>query len=162
MDIRKSKLGHISGGKILDVGTGNGCFIETFTEMFKDYNEIIGIDSSDKGFKAAKETFNQDNIKFIQIDASKMDFANNSMDTVCISNTLHHLSNMENVLEEMLRVLKPGGIFIINEMFCDNQSKKQLAHVYIHHLFGKIDSLTGNYHANTFQRQEIIDAAKRR
>lgn len=161
MDIMESKFRQISGGKILDVGTGSGSFIPTFTELFKDYTEIIGIDSSEKAINAAKQTFKQDNIRFIQMDAAHMDFEDNCMDTVSISNTLHHLSNMNEVLKEMLRVLKPGGLFIINEMFSDNQSEKQLSHVYVHHLFGEIDTLLGNYHAKTFKKQEIINIANK-
>jgi ubiquinone/menaquinone biosynthesis C-methylase UbiE len=161
MDIMESKFRGISGGKILDVGTGSGSFIPTFTDLFKDYTEIIGIDSSERAINAAKQAFKQDNIRFMQMDAAHMDFEDNSMDTVCISNTLHHLSNMNEVLKEMLRVLKPGGLFIINEMFCDNQSEKQLSHVYVHHLFGEIDTLLGNYHAKTFKKQEIINIANK-
>lgn len=161
MDIMKSKLGQISGGKILDVGTGDGSFIPVFTETFKEYTEIIGIDNSEKAINTAEKTFKNDNIKFIKMDAEKMDFRDNSFDTVCISNTLHHLPNMNQVLKEMVRVLKPGGLFIIGEMFCDNQSEKQLSHVYIHHFCGEIDTLLGNYHAKTYKRQEIIDIAKK-
>lgn len=160
MNIMKNKFSQISGGKILDVGTGDGSFIRTFTELFKDYIEVIGIDSSENAFNVAKERFMDDNVTFMKMDAANMTFEDNSMDTVCISNTLHHLSNMNDVLKEMLRVLKPGGLFIINEMFCDNQSNKQLSHVYIHHLFGEIDTLLGNYHSSTFERQALINIAE--
>lgn len=161
MDIMKNKFGQISGGRILDVGTGTGNFITVFTDFFKDYTEIIGIDSSEKAIRMAQEANKNDKIKFIRMDAAHMDFNDNSMDTVCISNTLHHIQDVNIVLKEMLRVLKPGGLFIVNEMFCDNQSEKQLSHVYVHHLFGEIDTLLGNYHAPTYKKQDIIDIVKK-
>jgi ubiquinone/menaquinone biosynthesis C-methylase UbiE len=157
----KLKELQLSGGRILDVGTGRGDFISTFTELFKDYTEIIGIDSSEKSIEIAQQNFKKENIKFIKMDAEKIAFEDNSMDTVCISNTLHHLPDFNKVLKEMFRVLKPGGLFIINEMFCDNQSEKQLSHVYLHHLSAEIDSVCGKYHANTFKKQEIIEIAKK-
>lgn len=160
MDTIEIKFKQISGGKILDVGTGDGSFIHMITELLKDYTEIVGIDNSEKAVSAAKKAFKQDNIKFVQMDSEKIDFEDSSFDTVCISNTLHHLSNINQVLNEMLRVLKPGGFFIINEMFCDNQSAKQLSHVYIHHICGEIDTIMGNYHAKTYKKQEIIDIVK--
>lgn len=160
MGILEDKFSKISGGRILDVGTGGGSFIPMFTDLFKEYTEIIGIDSNEKAIKMAQESFRQENIRFICMDAAKMSFEDGSMDTVCISNTLHHLPNYEEVLKEMYRVLKPGGLFIINEMFCDNQTKKQLSHVYIHHLCAEIDTIVGNYHGSTFKKQEIIYIAK--
>jgi SAM-dependent methyltransferase len=69
----------------------------------------------------------------------------------------HHLPEIEPVLYEMKRVLKPGGLFIVREMFCDHQSKKQLSDVYNHHWSAKIGRLTGKSHNSTLKRQEIID-----
>ncbi|OPJ64190.1 class I SAM-dependent methyltransferase [Clostridium oryzae] len=160
MSILEEKFNKISGGRILDVGTGDGYFISVITKLFKDYNEIIGIDNSKDAIQSLKKSNKQQNIQFINMSADKMTFEDNSMDTVCISNTLHHLPNYKQVLSEMLRVLKPNGFFIINEMFCDNQALKQLSHVYIHHLCAEMNMLAGTYHAKTFKRQAIIDIVK--
>lgn len=161
MNLVGKMLNKISGGKILDVGTGTGYFTQFLSETVHDYIEIVGIDSSEKSIKMAKESFKENNkINFYKMDAEKIDFKDNSFDTVCISNTLHHLPNIKLVLNEMMRVLKPGGLFIINEMFCDNQSEKQMSHVYIHHLCGEIDTLLGTYHRKTYKKQEIINIAK--
>lgn len=156
----EEELKKISAGKMLDVGCGRGEFIQIITEYFKDYLEIIGIDNSEKAIAYCKENYKQENIKFVKMDAQRIEFEDNSLDTVCISNTLHHLPNLSAVLKEMYRVLKPGGLFIINEMFSDEQTEKQLSHVYIHHLCGEMDRLMGTYHSETFKKQQIIDAAK--
>ncbi len=39
------RLGSISGGRVLDVGTGKGGFIDILMSTLKDYESIIGIDS---------------------------------------------------------------------------------------------------------------------
>jgi len=90
------------------------------------------------------------------MDGAHIEFENNSIDVISISNTLHHLPNKEKVLSEMKRVLKPRGIILINEMISDNQSEKQLSHVEIHHLLGEIDTLRGICHNKTFTTQELV------
>lgn len=156
----KMKLGNYSGGKILDVGTGRGEFIEIIKEVFNNYSEIIAIDSEENAIKLAKDNLKDENIKFIQMDAKKMDFEDNSFDTVCLSNSIHHLPNIESILNEIKRVTKPEGIIIINEMFCDNQNNDQMSHVYLHHFSAKINRLNGICHNDTFKKGEILDIVK--
>lgn len=160
MEILKEKLASIYGGRILDVGTGVGSFIPVLQNSFKDYFEIIGIDESIKALEAAEKHFNTENIKFIKMSAEDMTFEDGSFDTVCISNSLHHLKDLNKVLNEMKRVLKKDGLFIINEMFCDNLTEAQLSHVCIHHLSAEIDSLKGIPHNKTFKKEQIISIAK--
>jgi ubiquinone/menaquinone biosynthesis C-methylase UbiE len=155
----KSALNKISGGKVLDVGTGRGEFIDLLKENLKDYTEIIGIDLNDIALEKGKETFNGKNIKFKKMDAENLNFKDNTFDIVCISNSIHHLPNTQKVFKEMKRVLKPGGYFILQEMFCDNQNKTQLTHVYFHHLNAEIQTLLGGYHNKTLKKQEILDIA---
>jgi len=153
------KLKNLSGGRILDVGTGVGELIPCIIEGFKDFREIVGIDSSDKALEYAGKRFQDERISFEKIDGKHMTFEDNSFDTVCISNTLHHLNNedMMMVLKEMKRVLKPEGHFIICEMYCDNQNEKQRSHVLLHHLSAEIERINGGTHNDTFKRNEIIE-----
>ncbi len=160
MKLFKERLGEISGGRVLDVGTRSGEFILKLKAGLKDYSEIIGIDFDEKTIKATKEKYESDNIHFLHMDAGRMEFETNSFDIVCISNTLHHLPDVEKILNEMKRVLKPGGLFIVNEMFCDCQEEDQLTHVYLHHIEGAIDRLLGTCHNETFKKQKIIDHVK--
>jgi SAM-dependent methyltransferase len=77
---------------------------------------------------------------------------------VCISYSIHHLENIEAVLAEMYRVLKPGGHFIIQELFSDgNQTKAQQVDKAIHDLNAKIDTLFGIPHFEALTRQRLKD-----
>lgn len=156
------KLKNLSGGRILDVGTGVGELIPCLMEGFKDYSEIIGIDCSERAIEYAKKRFNAKEINFYKMDADSMLFEDNTFDTVCISNTLHHLKDgtITMVFKEMNRVLKPGGLFIICEMYCDNQNEKQMSHVLLHHLSAEIGRINGEIHNNTYKRNEIIEIAR--
>lgn len=115
MTTPKELLGTISAGKILDVATGGGQFINFLLETLKDYVEITGIDTSEKAGATFAEAFkDQPNIRYIKMDAQHMDFPDASFDTVCISNSLHHMPEIELVLLEMKCVLRPGGYFIVS------------------------------------------------
>ena len=57
----------------------------------------------------------------------------------------------------MKRVLKPGGRFIIVEMYSNNQTPEQMSHVQLHHFGAEIDRVMGVYHEETYTRDHIID-----
>jgi SAM-dependent methyltransferase len=153
----KDVLGHFSGSKVLDVATGSGSFIHLLLEGLRGWTEITGIDTSERAQTAFTEAFKgQKKIHFVKMDASKLDFADASFDTVCIANSLHHMPDPSVVLAEMKRVLKPGGRFVIFEMCRDGQTKTQMTHVLMHDWWGLIDSAEGICHRATYSRQEIL------
>ena len=156
MNILNQALGDISGGRVLDVATGEGEFIKTLVRNLKSYVEIIGIDTFEYT-KAAGSIFHAENVRFIQMDASCLDFDDESFDTVSISSSLHHLNNVPQCVGEMKRVLKPGGYLIIRETHRDVEAKPQLTEMYIHHWVAELDSALGYTHKRTFTRQELID-----
>ena len=148
------KLKTIEGGNILDIGSGRGEFINIIKE-FKSFDKITANDIEQRSGDFIKEHFKDIDIDFVKADASDLPFEDNSFDTVCISNSLHHLPNMEKILTEMKRVLRDGGNFIINEMYCDDQNEAQMSHVLLHHWFAKIDKIHGRYHDDTFSIKQI-------
>jgi ubiquinone/menaquinone biosynthesis C-methylase UbiE len=150
-------LGKLSGGHILDVATGGGGFITFLMENLKDYTDVTGIDNNERPLEAARKTHTLENIRFQCMDATRMDFPNSYFDTVCISNSLHHMADLPGVMQEMMRVCKPGGHLIISEMFQDGQSETQLTHVYLHHWWAEVDTADGITHHETFTRQQIIN-----
>ncbi|MFQ5979164.1 MAG: class I SAM-dependent methyltransferase [Candidatus Heimdallarchaeota archaeon] len=150
------KLNSISGGEILDVCTAKGDFIQTMKEMLKDYRSFVGIDISAKDLKSAKNEFNKQPVKFLQMNAETLEFQNDSFDTVCMSYSLHHLDEKEKVLAEMKRVLKENGYSILQEMYCDGQqSEAQKTDILTHHWDAKVDSMIGIPHKATFTKQEL-------
>ena len=152
----KELIGHIVGGKVLDVATGSGGFIHFLLEGLQDYTEIIGVDTKEGMDTVFAEQFQGKPIRYRQMDAAQMDFANEFFDTVCIANSLHHMPDLPGALKEMLRVLKPGGHFIALEMYHDNQAETQMTHVLLHHWWGAVDRVHGISHNETFRREELI------
>jgi ubiquinone/menaquinone biosynthesis C-methylase UbiE len=153
------KLESVSAGKVLDVATGSGDFINTLMKMLKDYDCFVGIDISKKDLQSAKKRFRGQPVKLMEMNAESLEFDDNSFDTVCMANSLHHLERIDKVLAEILRVLKPGGNLIIQEEFCDGkQTKAQKTNVLQHAWEAKIDSLLGKTHKTTFTKHRIEKA----
>jgi SAM-dependent methyltransferase len=154
----KQLLGEISGGKILDVATGGGGFIHFLLDGLKEYTEVTGIDITEKSAAAFALAFkDQSAIHYQHMDAGKLAFDDGSFDTVSVANSLHHFQDPQVVLKEMYRVLRPGGHFIVFEMYCDNQTETQLTHVNLHHWWGEVDRLNDVFHNSTYSRQILLD-----
>ena len=150
-------LGTLSGGRVLDVATGSGGFIHFLIEGLNDFDEIIGIDTTDRGAAAFAAAFkDRPNIRFAQMDATHLDWANARFDTVCIANSLHHLADLPRVLAELDRVLKSGGQFIVSEMYRDGQTAEQQTHVELHHWWVAVDTAQGITHHETYTREQLI------
>ena len=149
----------ISAGKVLDVATQKGGFIKTLMKTVKDYKSFTGIDLSFEDLKAVKKEFKGKPVKFIEMNAETLDFDSNSFDTVSISHSLHHLTEINTVLAEMMRVLKPDGYFIIQEPWDGIQTEAQMTDIAQHHWGSKIDKLLSVPHNFTFNKavlKEIV------
>ena len=162
MDVFEQAMKTIPGGRVLDVATGGGDAIQELMANLGDYDEFIGIDTNGRAIEAARKTFEgQEHICFVKMDAEHLDFEDASFDTVCLSNSLHHMTDLPQVLGEMMRVLKPEGWAIFVEMYCDgDQTAAQHTHIKMHHWWGEIDQARGNYHEKTFARQKIVELIK--
>lgn len=106
------RLNRLKGGKLLDIGTGNGFVLTEVCKYLTNINgkELFGIDQSEQMVKKAKELTHQlGQIKIIQGDNYSLPFDDNYFDVV--TNKLS--TNFS--FAEAFRVLKKGGIFIFKE-----------------------------------------------
>ena len=150
-------LGDISGGRVLDVATGTGDFVRFLLDGLRDHGEIVGIDTNGERAGAFAAAFGEtQGVRFEQMDAHRLDFPDGTFDTACVSNSLHHFTDPDPVLAEMLRVLRRGGHLVVNEMVRDGQSDEQLTHVLLHHWWAAVGRARGEVHRETYARAEII------
>ena len=157
MAVIAEKLVDLHGGRVLDVATQEGHFVQILMENLNDYTDIVGIDINKQAIEMAQNTIGQEGVRFLVMNAEQLAFENESFDTVSISASLHHLSNIQQVLEEMKRVLKPGGQFIVVEMHRDGQTEAELTSVYLHQWVAEVDSTLGRLHNYTLARQEFAN-----
>jgi|GEM_PF-113850 len=152
------RLATISGGRVLDVCTGKGKFIGTLMKTLNAFDSFVGIDLSREDLEAARKEFQDQSVQFFEMDATNLEFKDASFDTVSIANSLHHLVDTSKVLTEMLRVLKPRGTIIVEEMYQDGeQSEAQRTAIMEHHWTAKIDRMHGITHHETYLRNELLE-----
>jgi len=158
VDALEKTLKRINAPLALDVATGGGNFASLLRNQYDGIGTIIGIDISLTGYIRSKENIQKiEDMLYACMDSSAVAFSNESLDLVCISNSLHHMEDLDATLSEMMRVLKPGGYLLISEMYRDNQTEAQMTHVLMHEWWASIDTLNGVPHFATFSRQKILD-----
>lgn len=157
----KEYLPDLKQGEALDVGARLGEFTLTLAEAMPEGSKIIGMDCDSDAVEQAKEKHAVKDVEFVVGDAYQIPFADCSFELVAISNTLHHIEDYDAVLDEMMRVLRPGGCFLVNEMFSDNQSPAQQTHFAQHSLEAKLDMLSGGFQRPTWRKGEIIHILSR-
>jgi ubiquinone/menaquinone biosynthesis C-methylase UbiE len=152
----------ISGGKVLDIATGEGVFIKTLMKTLGNYDNFTAIELSEEELEKAKKELKEAPVSFFQMNAENLEFKDHEFDTVCLSHSLHHLDNIELVLSEMLRVLKPNGNFILQECYSDGeQTEAQVTDILIHHWDAIIDRKRGIPHNETLTKMKICDYIKK-
>jgi 2-polyprenyl-6-hydroxyphenyl methylase / 3-demethylubiquinone-9 3-methyltransferase len=101
----------LSGKNALEIGCGGGILSEEIAKMGVD---VTGIDPSENSIKCAVKhaEINKLPIKYEVATGERVPFKSNYFDIVLCCDVLEHVSNLYQVISEISRVLKPGGIFI--------------------------------------------------
>ncbi|MFO7626938.1 MAG: class I SAM-dependent methyltransferase [Candidatus Fermentibacteraceae bacterium] len=144
------------GGRILDVATGNGSFIGFLRHYAAPESTVTAVDTSPNAVRAVAGAFREDPVFPVQASGETLCFSDGTFDAVAVANSIHHFRNPAAILSEMMRVLKPGGLFVLREMFRDGgQTEPQKTHIMLHHWWGDVDRLTGVVHNSTLTRREL-------
>jgi ubiquinone/menaquinone biosynthesis C-methylase UbiE len=99
---------HVRGKKVLDAGCGEGHLLKRLSERKAEY---FGADITDAALKKARERV--PNGKFYKMDLAKLEFPDETFDCVTCSEVLEHIYLYKDVMKELVRVLKKGGLLII-------------------------------------------------
>ena len=101
--------------RILDIGCGGGVNIEKFLKLTD--NNVDGIDYSDVSVKESakrnQKAIGDKRCRIIQADVSKMPIDDEVYDLVSAFETIYFWPDIENTFKEVLRIIKPGGQFMI-------------------------------------------------
>ena len=123
----------VDGERVLDVGTGGGLLAIGYAKAMKS-GEVIGIDiwvpaaggtSLENALKNAEIEGVAGRVKFRKGDARNIPFPDDYFDKVIASFAIHTIPYRERdkAFKEMIRVLKPGGVFAILEPKADKWIK---------------------------------------
>ena len=132
-----------AGDKIIDVGSGSGDLVQEILK--RDLNfEIDMIDLNKEMLLEGKKRIKNNNVKFFQQNAEKLNFLNNIYDKYLISFCLRNVTDIDQSFKEAFRILKPGGQYYCLEFSRPNSFV--LANIYSYYksniipTFGKIFS----------------------
>lgn len=97
------------GMTILDIGGGKSCSFASSRKFF-DRIKIIALDVSQEELDYNHDV--DEKIVFDIASGGRVPIDDNTMDMVTSSSVLEHLKNLDNVVKEVSRIIKPGGKFI--------------------------------------------------
>jgi SAM-dependent methyltransferase len=161
MGVFREALGGIAGGRVLDVATGRGGFVSFLMERLESYSGVIGIDSYERAIVAAQRAYGAKGARMIQMDGGRLAFRDGCFDTVGAGYSIHHWTDVPQVLGEMKRVLRPGGYLIVSEMHQDAETDAQRTDVDLHQWAAAVDRQLGFAHNPTLSRQELVGLLER-
>ena len=106
--------------RMLDVATGTGHTAFAFSPYVA---EIVGIDLTPRMLAEAEKLAAQQgvrNVRFVEADIHELPFDDETFDDeqfdlVTCRRGVHHFSDIEEALAEMVRMLKPGGVLLIDD-----------------------------------------------
>lgn len=102
---------------ILDIATGTGDLAILLSQT--NAEKIIGLDISSGMLEVGKQKIAHRNLSYkiemVLGDSEKIPYEDNSFDAVTVAFGIRNFEDLEKGLAEILRVLKPNGIFVILE-----------------------------------------------
>ncbi|OHD62606.1 MAG: hypothetical protein A2096_14920 [Spirochaetes bacterium GWF1_41_5] len=108
------------GDICLDLGSGRGTDAVRLAEKTGSQGFVYGVDVSSGMIEKArelKEKTGTTNVEFIQSALEKIPLPGSSIDLVISNCTINHAEDKNMVWSEIFRVLKPGGSFVISDIY---------------------------------------------
>jgi SAM-dependent methyltransferase len=105
----------MQGKKLLEIGSGFGANLATWIRKYSldGYGTERDAEGFGSSFRASRELFAANGLdpeRIVRVDSDALPFADASFDIVYAGSVLEHTENPLQVLEEGVRVLRPGGV----------------------------------------------------
>ncbi|MEO1561425.1 MAG: class I SAM-dependent methyltransferase, partial [Cyanobacteria bacterium J06632_19] len=115
---RLVEFGNLQNGqKILDIATGTGIVALKAAQKVGSEGKVIAVDISSGMLSNAKQKLAQtslQNVEFIEADAEKLDFDDNSFNAILCSLAVCYLTDIPTALRKWHRFIKTGGFIAFN------------------------------------------------
>ena len=131
------------GQKVLEVGCGPGFFTVPAARIVGEKGSVHALDINPFAVERVQQKIEQEgvtNVKTILADATQTGLPGQSFDLAFVFGFAHAIGDMENILTELHRLLKPAGIlsvegrpWIPGELFCPLERQGRISQ------FGKVE-----------------------
>jgi SAM-dependent methyltransferase len=98
-------------GRVLDFGCGEGAFLPSLCRLFRD---VVAVDVDVAAARALAGHYRLQNVALLRAQAPLLPFAKGTFDFIVAADVLEHLHDLDPVVEELDRLLVPGGRLVIS------------------------------------------------
>lgn len=109
-----------SGEVCVDLGSGRGNDVIRLADEVGEKGYVFGIDISEGMIAKAKanlEKFEITNAEILKADLENLPVDDNSVNLIISNCTINHATNKQAVWAEVYRILKPGGRFVVSDIY---------------------------------------------
>jgi len=140
------------GMQVLDLGCGSGAFTTFLARAVGQKGKVYALDIQADMLKQLENKLSKPeskdikNIKLIEGNAYELPFEDGSLDLVNMVTVLQEIPDRNRALQEVKRVLKPGGILAVTELFPDPDYPWKSTTVKLGNGAGfVVDKISGNF-----------------
>lgn len=153
------KAGDLKAKKCLDIGTGTGEIAFLLAEDAGEEGEVYGVDITPKMLEFAEIKMKEKDLPkpviFEVGNALDLKFEDNTFDVVTSGYMLRNVTDVQKAINEMYRVLKPGGKAVVAELSKpDNRVVRYFYELYMKHRVSRLgrkydkgEAIDGRYSA---------------
>ncbi len=110
----------LPGEVCVDLGSGRGTDVMRLADKVGEKGFVYGVDISDGMIKkavATAERLGVKNVKFLYSTLEEISLENKTADLVISNCTINHSSDKQTVWNEIFRILKTGGRFVVSDIY---------------------------------------------
>ncbi len=100
------------GRRVLDVACGTGYGAAMLADA--GAASVCGVDISAEALSHARSHYARETVRWIEADARKLPFPDGDFDLISCFETIEHVAAPAEVLDELRRVLSPGGLLLVS------------------------------------------------
>ncbi len=118
---------YFSGKKLIDIGCGPGTSFPIWVNHL-GFNHVTAVDGSQEALAILNRRISQGEFSYevkthlVELEKEPIPVETESMDATLCAATLFYIRNINNVFQEVSRILKPGGLFAFEACIYEGES----------------------------------------